>query len=65
MIEYRGFNIGSDGVYGMQLIKPVGGRGSVPTELRGAYTTQSFAIKAIDLHFILKEAKHGKAVSTT
>ncbi len=60
-MEYKGYTIESDGTMGMFNIKPIG-RGSVPAELRGAYTTRPFAMKAIDRKQAEK-ATNGKAKS--
>lgn len=63
-MEYRGYNIDSDGTYGFKVIKPVKA-GSVPGELRGLFTTAVFAQRQIDLYLNEKEvSKDGKAVRT-
>lgn len=46
-MEYKGYMIVSDGTFGHKLIKPVG-KGTVPMELRGIYTSASFAQVAIN-----------------
>ena len=46
-MEYNGYMIEGDGTFGMKLIKPIG-RGSVPAELRGSWSSTGFARKAID-----------------
>ena len=51
-MEYNGFKIENDGTFGYREIKAIG-RGSVPMELRGRYTTVPFAKAAIDQY--LKE----------
>lgn len=61
-MEYRGYNIEIDGVYGYFSIKPKG-RGSVPTNLRGLYTTPVIAQNDIDVH-ISKGEKNGKTKSS-
>ena len=43
------YKIEGDGIYGLKLIKPVG-KGSVPAELRGKFTTEFEAIKAIETY---------------
>lgn len=53
-MEYEGFKIVGDGTFGYKDIKAIG-RGSVPMELRGKYTTAVFAKEAIDTY--LKENK--------
>jgi hypothetical protein len=58
--EYLGYNIVSDGVFGMKLIKNIG-RGALPNELKGMYSTTREAMKAIDR---VKGNKNGEAVST-
>lgn len=40
------YKIEGDGVFGMKLIKP-NGKGSIPLALRGSYTNQAMAEKAI------------------
>ena len=54
--EYRGYMIASDGSYGMKEIKPIG-KGSVPLNLRGSFTSVSLAQKAVDQHIQSKPAK--------
>lgn len=56
-MEYNGYKVEGDGVFGYCHIKPLG-KGSVPKELRGTYTTKTFAQKAIDFH--LSTNKKGK-----
>jgi len=58
-MEYKGYEIVGDGSYGYKSIKPIG-RGSVPKQLRGLYTTAQFAQKDIDAH-IEGSGKNGKA----
>lgn len=53
-MEYKGYFIDNDGVYGYKEIKPIG-RGSVPLNLRGQYTTVFFAQRAIDHHLFNKK----------
>lgn len=55
-MEYSGYNIEGDGTFGMKLIKTVG-RGSLPMELRGVFTTDYMARKAIDVSLALKKEK--------
>ena len=62
-MEYNGYTIVSDGVFGYFNIKPTG-RGSVPLQLRGAYTSQVFAQKGIDAYLSEKGDKNGKAESS-
>lgn len=54
--EYKGYNIVSDGNYGMKEIKPMG-KGSVPMELRGKFTSSYMAQKVIDMHTEAKTAR--------
>lgn len=58
-MEYRGFKIVGDGTYGYKEIKPVG-RGSIPTQLRGIWTTVREAQRAIDLNQDRKEVTDGE-----
>ncbi len=46
-IEYNGYAIVHDGVYGMKQIKGLG-RGAIPEALKGQFSTTREAIKAID-----------------
>ncbi|MNR61787.1 hypothetical protein D3C85_1836310 [compost metagenome] len=48
--------IASDGSYGMKEIKPIG-KGSVPLNLRGSFTSVSLAQKAVDQYIQSKPAK--------
>lgn len=62
MMEYKGYNIDSDGTFGMKVIKPTT-KGSVPNPLRGVFTTNGFAMKAIDAFLLDKgDNTNGKAV---
>lgn len=45
--EYSGYKIVGDGTFGYKSVKAIG-RGSVPKELRGVYTTDHFAKTAVD-----------------
>lgn len=47
--EYRDHLIAGDNTYGYKEIRPVG-KGSVHLSLRGKYTTESAARKAIDFY---------------
>ena len=60
-MEYNGYKIVADGVYGNKIIKPIG-RGSVPKSLEGCFTTSVFAMKQIDAH--LEGIKNGKVKSS-
>lgn len=62
-MEYSGFKIEHDGVFGYFSIKALG-RGSVPKKLKGRYTTTVFAQKDIDAHLIEKGGKNVKAESS-
>lgn len=62
-MEYNGYKIDIDGVYGYFNIKPIG-KGSVPIQLRGTYTTRVFAQKGIDAYLSEKGNKNGKAESS-
>lgn len=57
MNEYKGYLIESDGTFSMRKIKPIG-KGSVPMELRGSFTSSAFAMQAIDAY---KDGSNGKA----
>ena len=50
MIEYRGYHIKTDPSYpSMKRVEAIG-RGSVHLHLRGLYTNETLAKKAIDFH---------------
>lgn len=58
--EYKDHLIVPDGQYGYKEIKPVG-KGSVHLSLRGKYTTEREAARAIDFYVdSIKVAKGGK-----
>lgn len=63
-MEYNGFLIEGDGTFGYKQIKPVG-RGSVPKQLRGKYTTALFAQSAIDAYLITKKGKANVSTEST
>lgn len=46
-MEYKGYMIVGDGNFGMKLIKSIG-KGAIPLDLRGAFTTAHEAQRAID-----------------
>lgn len=55
--EYKGYSLQGMGTFAMVVIKPLG-RGSVPKELRGKYTSYAQAKRAIDqLERILEDGK--------
>lgn len=58
-VEYEGYKIVTD-TYGYKEIKPAG-RGSIHLNLRGKFTTEKAARKAIDLHNFSKVSKDDKA----
>lgn len=62
MKEHNGYNLVSDGKFGMISIKPIG-RGSVPKELSGDYTSYHFAKMAVD-NYVGSKEKDGKAKSS-
>lgn len=66
MSEYHGYVIQGDGTYGYKKIRPVG-KGSVPLELRGDYTTEAFARQAIDIFISTEKGKkkNGKDISAS
>lgn len=45
--EYKGYLLKSEGTFAMIIIKPLG-KGSVPKELRGLYTSVAHAKRAVD-----------------
>lgn len=62
-MEYNGYKIVSDGVYGYFNIKPLG-KGSVPIQLRGTYTNVIFAQKGVDAYLSEKGNKNVKVESS-
>jgi hypothetical protein len=62
-MEYAGYMIEGDGTFGMKYIKPVG-RGSVPLELRGSFTTINAAKRMIDILHSKKEKPNAEVNST-
>lgn len=56
--EYREHMIVGDGTYGYKEIKPVG-KGSVHLSLRGKYTTETVAKRAIDHYLDKVKVKKG------
>ncbi len=62
-LEYSGYNIENDGTFGMKYIKPIG-RGSIPMELRGAFTTANAAKRMIDILNSKKEKPNAEVNST-
>lgn len=64
MLEYNGYNIDRDGAFGMKVIRTIG-RGSLPTELRGSFSNDREARKAIDLSRALKENINAEVVSSS
>lgn len=48
-MEYKGYKIETDGMFGLFTVKLIG-KGSAPKELRGTYTSKAFAMSAIDDH---------------
>ena len=53
-MEYNGYMIINDGIYGHKMIKPLS-RGSVPLSLRGMYTDSRQAQIAIDKETVNKK----------
>jgi hypothetical protein len=60
MIEYNGYNIVPAYGFNLVTIKAIG-QGTVPTPLRGFFTTKTEAMRAID--FLKKGSRNGKAKS--
>jgi hypothetical protein len=58
MSEYNGYNIVSDGTFGMFNIKALSG--TIPEILRGAYTRKSFAMADIDKYVAFKAEIEGR-----
>lgn len=58
-LEYKGYQIVSDGTYGYKEIKPMG-KGSVHLSLRGKFTNERIAKVAIDTHLSQKAPTNGK-----
>jgi hypothetical protein len=64
IMEYGGYNIDGDGAFGMKIIKTIG-RGSLPSELRGSFSNEREARKAIDLSRALKENVNAEVLRTS
>lgn len=62
-MEYFGYNIVGDGSFGMKIIKTIG-RGSLPIELRGTFTSGPTAMKAIDILRSKKETTNAEISNT-
>lgn len=65
-MTYRGYKIEGDGTFGYYHIKPSGGKGDVPTSLKGLFTRPLEAERAIDrqLSSKLTKNKSAKVVAT-
>ncbi len=59
-MEYKGYRIISDGSFGHKEIQNIG-RGALPKELRGTFTTSWFAQKAINGVVERKAGSDGEA----
>ena len=55
--DYRGYSLGGDGTFSMYRIR-ARGQGNIPDALKGSYTTEQTAMKAIDGY--LNSLKKGK-----
>lgn len=55
-VEHNGFNIYNAGFSTLKKVKTIG-RGSLPDELKGAYTSYEAAKKAIDSYVRTKKVK--------
>lgn len=62
-MEYNGYSIEGDGTFGMKYIKSIG-RGALPMELRGSFTTANAAKRVIDILHSKKEKVNGEVSST-
>lgn len=62
MTEYGGYRVENDGSFGMKHIKSIG-RGALPNELRGSFTSILFAKKAIDIVQAHKGNKNDEVIS--
>ena len=58
--EYRGYRLLTDNFCMIRIVQL--GKGMSPMDLRGNFTTQSFAKQAIDAYLDKKGAKDGKPV---
>ena len=58
-MEYKNYNIVSDGTFGYKEIKPIG-KGSVHSELRGVWVTARDAMRAIDMLTSRKVDENGE-----
>jgi hypothetical protein len=63
-MEYSGFKIIGDGIYGMKVITRVGA-GAVPKELGGLFSNCAVAQTAIDQYLLVRnENKNAKTTSS-
>lgn len=58
-MEYKGYNITSDGTFGQKVIKSIG-PGTIPQLLTGSFTTVAEAEKAIDRYIGAKETEEAR-----
>jgi hypothetical protein len=58
-----GYNIEGDGTFGMKIIKSIG-RGALPMELRGSFTSHTAAKRIIDILHSKKEKPNAEVNST-
>jgi hypothetical protein len=63
-MEYKNYLIESDRSFGYKFIKPIG-KGSIHMSLRGFYTSQNEAMKAIDIYNNQKGIVNGEANIST
>lgn len=59
-MEYRGYRIEGDGVFGMKLIKFPGQGGQISNYLKGMFTNFNEAKKAIDYYKDMVEERENK-----
>lgn len=57
-MEYKGYNIKGDGVYGQKVIHSIGS-GALPKSLRGSFTNERQAERAINSYINLLEQISG------
>lgn len=62
--EYNGYKIVTVNHFLLKEVKAIG-KGSVPMELRGLFTSTAQAKLGIDAYLTVKESNNGKAKSTS
>lgn len=64
MSDYNGYVIEVDGTFGLKVIKAKGS-GALPNILKGSFTSEAFAQRAIDLYLNNKDSVDVEKVRTS